>query len=72
MIITIRKLRILLFQLERTTMTCALCTSDTPLQDFPVSGEPFGASVAVCGLCVEQMSGSLVDSHWRIGFDHVV
>ncbi|NRB18073.1 MAG: PhnA domain-containing protein [Rhodobacteraceae bacterium] len=46
-------------------MTCALCSADAPLSDYPVTGGPDGASAALCGRCLTQIEGTLEASHWR-------
>lgn len=46
-------------------MTCALCSADAPLSDYPVTGGPDGASAALCGSCLTQLEGELQANHWR-------
>ncbi|KEO60996.1 PhnA domain-containing protein [Thioclava indica] len=46
-------------------MTCPLCSADAPLQDFPVTGGPEGATAAICATCVEQIEGTPDPAHWR-------
>lgn len=46
-------------------MTCPLCTTpDTPLTETPVPGGPDGASVAICGICADQLNSPEPD-HFR-------
>ena len=46
-------------------MTCALCSADTPLSDYPVSGGPDGAVAAICEICRSQIEAELEPNHWR-------
>ncbi|WIY23530.1 PhnA domain-containing protein [Parasedimentitalea psychrophila] len=46
-------------------MTCALCSADAPLSDYPVTGGPDGASAALCDSCLTQIEGTLEANHWR-------
>ena len=46
-------------------MSCALCSADAPLSDYPVSGGPDGANAAICGTCLTQVEGELDVNHWR-------
>jgi len=46
-------------------MTCALCSADAPLSDYPVTGGPDGAMAAICGTCLTQIDGDLDANHWR-------
>jgi len=46
-------------------MTCALCSADATLSDYPVTGGPEGATASICGACLSQIEGELEPSHWR-------
>ena len=46
-------------------MTCALCSADTPLSDYPVLGGPDGAVAAICEICRTQIEAELEPNHWR-------
>ena len=46
-------------------MSCALCSADVPLSDYPVAGGPDGAFAAVCSTCLSQIEGELEINHWR-------
>lgn len=46
-------------------MTCALCSADAPLLDYPVTGGPDGAKAAICNTCHTQVDGDLDANHWR-------
>ncbi|MBU2981397.1 PhnA domain-containing protein [Lentibacter algarum] len=46
-------------------MTCPLCSAETPLSTYLVEGGPQGASVDICAICLEQISGEPQPNHWR-------
>ena len=46
-------------------MTCALCSADAPLTEFPVSGGPSGAAIQICDTCADQINGTPDANHWR-------
>ena len=48
-------------------MTCPLCTTpDTPLVETAVTGGPDGASVAICGICADQITSDAPNpDHFR-------
>lgn len=46
-------------------MTCALCATDALLNDYPVTGGPDGAMVALCATCADQIAGEPDPEHWR-------
>ena len=46
-------------------MICPLCNANTSLYDTPVAGGPFGASVSLCGTCVDQLTSTPDANHWR-------
>ena len=46
-------------------MTCALCSSDTPLVAHPVPGGPDGATALICETCASQITGTPDPDHWR-------
>ncbi|MGB0799337.1 MAG: PhnA domain-containing protein [Planktomarina sp.] len=46
-------------------MTCPLCTTDAPLNTYPVDGGPFGASADICTTCADQINGTPEPTHWR-------
>lgn len=46
-------------------MPCALCSADTPLDFYPVSGGPEGAGAQICAICRAQIDGTPEENHWR-------
>ena len=46
-------------------MTCALCSADTSLFEFPVTGGPDGAVAVICETCQLQINVDLDPNHWR-------
>jgi protein PhnA len=46
-------------------MPCCLCSADTDLTEFAVSGGPDGAKTHLCETCIEQINGTPVPTHWR-------
>lgn len=46
-------------------MPCSLCSADTDLTDYAVSGGPDGAATELCETCVTQINGTPDPTHWR-------
>jgi protein PhnA len=46
-------------------MSCPLCAADTPLQSIAVPGGPDAASVDICAICADQITGTPDPNHWR-------
>lgn len=45
--------------------TCPLCATDAKVSDYPVTGGPDGASIAICRPCMKQINGELQPNFWR-------
>ncbi|MFT4961687.1 MAG: protein PhnA [Paracoccaceae bacterium] len=46
-------------------MPCALCSADTPITTFAVTGGPNDAFVDLCATCIDQINGTPQPTHWR-------
>lgn len=46
-------------------MPCALCSADTPLMFYAVSGGPDDAGCDICALCQAQIDVPTDPNHWR-------
>ena len=46
-------------------MPCSLCSADTDLTEFAVSGGPDDAATDLCETCISQINGTPVPTHWR-------
>jgi protein PhnA len=46
-------------------MPCSLCSADTDLTEFTVSGGPEGAATQICETCITQINGAPEPTHWR-------
>jgi protein PhnA len=46
-------------------MPCSLCSADTDLTEFAVSGGPEGAATEICETCITQINGTPEPTHWR-------
>ena len=46
-------------------MSCALCSAEAPVADYPVSGGPDGATAGLCATCIHQLDGTPEAAHWR-------
>ncbi|MFT5344253.1 MAG: protein PhnA, partial [Paracoccaceae bacterium] len=46
-------------------MPCALCSADTPVTAFAVTGGPNDAFVDLCATCIDQINGTPQPTHWR-------